>query len=175
MRELEIRRHTDDTDDDRLSPEGVRHALELGRKAVDGWALVATSGAQRATQAAACMLAGRGTEVPGGVIVVPGLRSAVEERWRSAYADVGSGHLDDLRDADAELVEQQTEVLSDALREVLDRLDDGERGLVIGHSPTNEAAVLGLTGHTIDPVDKGAGVLVTLDGDAYEVEELPGS
>ena len=134
---------------------------------------MASSGAQRATQTAACILAGAGAKVPKGVVVVPGLRSDVEDRWRAAYADVGSGHLDDLREADPELVDQQTKVLGDALREILELIDDGERALAVGHSPTNEAAVLGLTGETVDPLGKGEGVLVRVDGDSMEVETLP--
>jgi hypothetical protein len=41
-----------------------------------------------------------------------------------------------------------------------------------GHSPTNEAAVLGLTGRTVAPLSKGAGVLVVDGGDGYQVEPL---
>ncbi|MBV8734974.1 MAG: histidine phosphatase family protein, partial [Solirubrobacterales bacterium] len=48
-RYLELRRHTDN-DGDVLTPEGVRSALEIGR-ALDGqYALLVSSGAQRATQ-----------------------------------------------------------------------------------------------------------------------------
>ena len=56
------------------------------------------------------------------------------------------------------------------MRRILDRLDDGQRALLVGHSPTNEAAVYGLTGQDIDPMDKGSGVVVVVDGDAYNVE-----
>ena len=171
MKQLEIRRHTDN-DEDVLSPDGVAAAVELGRGSTANWALVVSSGAQRATQTAACILAGAGSEVPNGVVVVPGIRSDVEDQWRDAYSQVGSGHLDDLREADPELVDQQTKVLADALREVLDRLDEGERALVVGHSPTNEAAVLGLTGETIEPLGKGEGALVTIDGESVQVERL---
>jgi hypothetical protein len=55
---------------------------------------------------------------------------------------------------------------------VRDRLGDGERALVVGHTPTNEAAVLGLTGELVAPLDKGAGILVTEDGGSYRVETL---
>jgi len=40
----------------------------------------------------------------------------------------------------------------------------------VGHSPTNEAAVLGLTGRVIPPLGKGEGVLLMEDGRAYRVE-----
>lgn len=42
----------------------------------------------------------------------------------------------------------------------------------MGHSPTNEAAVLGLTGEVVAPMAKGAGVLVVLEGDNARVEQL---
>jgi len=58
------------------------------------------------------------------------------------------------------------------LRRVLERLGEGERALVVGHSPTNEAAVLGLTGKLVAPLAKGAGVLVVADGERFRVEPL---
>jgi hypothetical protein len=54
----------------------------------------------------------------------------------------------------------------------VERLDDGQRALAVGHSPTNEAAVLGLTGELLAPLGKGAGVLVTEDGGHHRVEVL---
>jgi hypothetical protein len=110
--------------------------------------------------------------MPGGVIVEPGLRSQVEDRWRAAYQTARSGTLDALREADPELVAEDSERLGAALRGVLDRLPDGDRALVVGHSPTNEAAVLGLTGEIVAPLAKGAGVLVIAEGDSYDVEPL---
>lgn len=55
---------------------------------------------------------------------------------------------------------------------MLDRLPEGGRALVVGHSPTTEAAVLGLTGHIVAPLGKGEGILLTEDGGAYRVEPL---
>jgi hypothetical protein len=49
--------------------------------------------------------------------------------------------------------------------------DDG-RALAVGHSPTNEAAVLGLTGELVPPLAKGEGVLVVADDDGYSVRPL---
>lgn len=46
------------------------------------------------------------------------------------------------------------------------------RPLAVGHSPTNEAAVYGLTGERIAPMGKGEGVLVVADGEQYRVEPL---
>ena len=62
--------------------------------------------------------------------------------------------------------------LAAGLRRVLDRLPDGRRALAVGHSPTNEAAVFGLTGELVAPMSKGEGVLVVLDGDRARVEPL---
>ena len=44
--------------------------------------------------------------------------------------------------------------------------------LVVGHSPTNEAAVLGLTGEVVAPLAKGAGVRVIAGDDGYRVEPI---
>jgi hypothetical protein len=80
--------------------------------------------------------------------------------------------LERLRSADPELVSQDSAALGAALGRVLERLGEGERALVVGHSPTNEAAVLGLTGQVVAPLAKGAGVLVVADGDRVRVEPL---
>jgi hypothetical protein len=58
------------------------------------------------------------------------------------------------------------------LRQVLDAVPDGGRALVVGHSPTNEAAVLGLTGQMVAPLGKGEGVLVTEADGRVEVAPL---
>jgi broad specificity phosphatase PhoE len=170
-RELELRRHTD-ADGDVLTAEGVRAALEIGARLGGRYEVAVSTGAQRATQTLACFLAALAQKVPGGVVVEPGLRSEVEDRWRSAYQVAGSGALDALRDADPELVTEDSERLGAALRRVLDSLPNGGRALVVGHSPTNEAAVLGLTGEIVPPLGKGEGVLVVAGDEAYSVEPL---
>jgi broad specificity phosphatase PhoE len=170
-REIELRRHTD-ADEDVLTAEGVAAALEIGARLRGGYDLAVSTGAQRATQTLACFLAAPGQQVPGGVVVEPGLRSQVEDRWRAAYQKAGSGALDALREADPELVAEDSERLGAALRRVLDALPDGGRALVVGHSPTNEAAVLGLTGEIVAPLAKGAGINVIAGEDAYRVEPL---
>lgn len=168
---VELRRHTD-ADGDVLTPEGVQAALEIGSRLEGGYELLVSSGAQRATQTLACFLVGLGEKVPQGVVVEPGLRSRVEERWRAAYEQAGSGALEALRDADPALVEEDSTALGEALRRVLDALPEGGRALVVGHSPTNEAAVLGLTGEIVEPISKGDGVLVVADDEAVRVEAL---
>ena len=80
--------------------------------------------------------------------------------------------MEALRAADPELVTEDSASLGAALGRVLERLEDGDRALVVGHSPTNEAAVLGLTGQVVAPLAKGAGVLVVADGDRVKVEPL---
>ncbi len=77
-----------------------------------------------------------------------------------------------MREVDPVLVREDAERLGAALRGVFDRLKDGGRALVVGHSPTNEAAVLGLTGELIRPLGKGDGVVVTEEGARYRVAPL---
>jgi broad specificity phosphatase PhoE len=170
-KEIEVRRHTD-SDGDVLTADGVRAALEIGASLRGGYELLVSSGAQRATQTLACFACALGERVPGGAVVEPGVRSEVEDRWRQAYRKAGSGELRALRSADPELVESDSAALAAGLRRVLGRLPDGGRALVVGHSPTNEAAVLGLTGEVVEPMGKGAGVLVVVDGEAMRVESL---
>lgn len=169
--EIELRRHTD-ADGDVLTAEGVKAALEIGARLGGNYDLAVSTGAQRATQTLACFLAALAEKVPGGVIVETGLRSEVEDRWRSAYKSAGSGGLQALRDADPELVAEDSERLGAALRRVLDELPEGGRALVVGHSPTNEAAILGLTGEIVEPLGKGEGVLVVVADEDYSVEPL---
>jgi broad specificity phosphatase PhoE len=150
----------------------VAAALEIGARLKGGYDLAASTGAQRATQTLACFLAALRQPVPRGVVVEPGLRSQVEDRWRAAYQKAGSGALEALRAADPELVAEDSELLGAALRRVLDDLPGGGRALVVGHSPTNEAAILGLTGEIVAPLAKGAGVRVLSSDDGYQVETV---
>jgi NAD(P)-dependent dehydrogenase (short-subunit alcohol dehydrogenase family) len=104
---VELRRHTDN-EADVLTPEGVRVAVETGSQLTGGYDVLVSSGAQRATQTLACFLAGLGEKALRGVVVEPGLRSSVEDRWRAAYEKAGSGTLQALREADPELVEEDS-------------------------------------------------------------------
>jgi broad specificity phosphatase PhoE len=170
-KEIELRRHTD-ADGDVLTAEGVTAALEIGARLRGGYHLAVSTGAQRATQTLACFLAALGQQVPSGVVVEPGMRSQVEDHWRAAYQKAGSGALAALREADPKLVAEDSERLGAALRRVLDGLPHGGRALAVGHSPTNEAAVLGLTGEIVAPLAKGAGVLVVARDNGYQIEPL---
>jgi len=168
---VELRRHTDN-EADMLTPEGVRVAVEIGSRLAGSYDLLVSTGAQRATQTLACFLAGLGEKVPQGVVVEPGLRSSAEDRWRAAYEQAGRGALEALREADPELVEEDSARLAAALRRVLGAVPEGGRALVVGHSPTNEAAVLGLTGEIVEPISKGGGVLVVEEDGLVRVEKL---
>jgi broad specificity phosphatase PhoE len=168
---VELRRHTE-AEGDVLTREGVRAATRIGAHLDGGYDLLVSTGAQRATQTLACFLAALGEEIPGGVVVEPGLRSQREDRWREAYAKAGSGALEAMRTADPELVEEDSTELGAALGRVLDALPEGGRALVVGHSPTNEAAVLGLTGEIVGLISKGAGVLLVAGDQGFRVETL---
>jgi broad specificity phosphatase PhoE len=170
-KDIELRRHTD-ADGDVLTAEGVAAALAIGARLSGPYQLAVSTGAQRATQTLACFLAALGRRVPAGVVIEPGLRSKVEDRWRAAYQKAGSGGLEALREADAELVAEDSERLGGALRRIFDSLPEGGSALAVGHSPTNEAAVLGLTGEIVAPLAKGAGVRVAATADGWKVESL---
>ena len=77
-----------------------------------------------------------------------------------------------MRAVDPDLVEHESRLLGWALRRVVEGLPEGGRALVVGHSPTNEAAVSGLAGQTIPAMGKGEGVLVVEDGGRYELRPL---
>jgi broad specificity phosphatase PhoE len=168
---VELRRHTD-ADGDVLTDDGVREATRIGARLSGGYDLLVSTGAQRATQTLACFVAALGERVPGGATVEPGLRSTREDRWREAYAKAGSGALEALRTADPQLVQEDSAALGAALGRVVEALPEGGRALVVGHSPTNEAAVLGLTGEIVAPMSKGAGVLLVAEDDGFRVESL---
>jgi hypothetical protein len=127
---------------------------------------------QRATQTLACFLAGLGERVPGGVTLEPGLRTESEGRWREIYAQTGKPDLASFRVADPGFVESEQTRLGAALGRIFAALPDDGRGLAVGHSPTNEAAVFALTGEEVAPLAKGAGVLVEATGERYRVAPL---
>jgi broad specificity phosphatase PhoE len=171
MKTIDLRRHFKN-DGDTLSAEGVAAAVKAGKALTGRYQLAVSSGAQRATQAVACLLAGYGKPVPAGVIVEPGLRSANEARWIELIGEVGGDDLEAVRAADPDFVMSEAAELSDALRRVFDALEDGQAAIVVGHSPTNEAAVLGLTGEIISPLAKGKGVRIVSDEDGFSLTPL---
>jgi broad specificity phosphatase PhoE len=169
MRYLEIRRHTDN-DGDQLTEQGIADAEAI--EVHPPYAAFVSSGAARATQMLTILRRAAGQE-SSLIVVEPGLRSSVEDRWREAAKVAGKGSsVADMARVDPDLVDHETRLLGAALRRVLDALPDGGRALVVGHSPTNEAAVSGLTGQTVGPLGKGEGVLVIEDAGRFEVREL---
>ena len=168
---VELRRHTA-ADGDVLTEGGVEAAVEIGGQLTAMYDIAISSGAQRATQTIACFLAGSGGHVEGGVEVDSRWRSEVEDRWKTAYEAAGAGDIESFRRVDADLVDEESKLLAEALSELFERVPDGGRALVVGHSPMHEAAVYGLTGETIEPLSKGAGVLVTEEQGSYEIRPL---
>src|SRR6266536_2314430 len=172
MRYVELRRHTDN-EGDRLTPQGVADAEVIGRDGLrPPYAAYVSTGAARATQMLEILRHAAGQDqIP--ITVAAGLRSSVEDRWRDAARAAGKGaDLEAMRAIDPDLVERESLLLGSVLRQVVEGLRDGGRALVVGHSPTSEAAVLGLAGHLVPPLGKGKGVLVIDDGGDYRVEPL---
>jgi len=106
------------------------------------------------------------------VIVNAGFRSSVEERWFAAARQAPGNDLEAFRKVDPELVEKEAALFGGVLKQVLESLGEGGRALVVGHSTTTEAAVLGLTGQVVQPIAKGAGVNVVEEDGRYRVEPL---
>lgn len=168
---IDLRRHFPN-DGDVLTADGVKAAVKAGRKMTGRYQLAVSSGAQRTTQAVACLLAGHGKVVAGGVAVDPDLRSARESRWMELIGQAGGDDLAAIRALDPAFVDTEATALSGALRRVLAALDEGGAALVVGHSPTNEAAVLGLTGELIAPIAKGQGVRIVAAGAIFTLSPL---
>jgi phosphohistidine phosphatase SixA len=172
MRYVELRRHTDN-DGDRLTAQGVADAERIGRDGLHPpYAAFVSTGAQRATQMVEILRHAAGQD-DVTITLATGLRSAVEDRWRAAATAAGRGaDLEAMRGVDPDLVERESWLLGLGLRQVVDGLAEGGRALVVGHSPTNEAAVLGLAGRLVPPIGKGEGILLIDDDGAYRVEPL---
>jgi hypothetical protein len=172
MRYVELRRHTDN-DGDKLSEQGVADAEEIGRTGLNPpYAAFVSTGAERATAMLRILRRAAGQdEVP--INTETGLRSSVEDRWREAAKAAGKGaSIEEMRAVDPDLVEHESRLLGSTLQRVMRGLPEGGRALVVGHSPTNEAAVYGLVGQTIAAMGKGEGVLVVDDGGRYDVRPL---
>ena len=172
MRYVELRRHTDN-EGDRLTPQGVADAEMIGRDGLHPpYAAFVSTGAARATQMLEILRHAAGQD-DTPITAAAGLRSSVENRWRDAAKAAGKrADLKDIRAIDPDLVERESWLLGLALRQVVAGLPEGGRALVVGHSPTTEAAVLGLAGLVIPPLGKGKGVLLVQDGGDYRVEPL---
>ena len=172
MRYVELRRHTDN-DGDRLTSQGVADAERIGRDGLHPpYTAFVSTGAQRATDMVEILRRAAGQD-DVEITEATGLRSAVEDRWRAAAKAAGKGaDLAAMRGVDPDLVDQDARLLGSSLREIVDALPEGGRALIVGHSPTNEAAVLGLTGRVVPPLGKGEGILLVEQAGAYRVEPL---
>jgi hypothetical protein len=173
MSYVELFRHTDN-DGDSLTAEGLAEAEATGRGRLSPpYVFFGSTGAHRATQMVEILRrAARQEDVP--VTVVPGLRSSVEDRWRAAAAAAGKGAtVEEMRSVDPDLVEKESLLLGGALRSVFEALPEAGQGLLVGHSPTNEAAVLGLAGDVVGPVAQGHAVLVVEDQGSFRVRPMP--
>ena len=168
---LELRRHTE-SDGDFLTAAGITAAVQIGTRLSGTYELIISSGAQRATQTAACFLAGLSQLVPRGVIVDQRFRSEKEKEWFNAGSDASGNRLQDFKEVDSALVDSEAERFGSALKDVLEELPDDARALIVGHSPMHEAAIYGLTGEMVAPISKGAGALVIADEDGYRVRSL---
>jgi phosphohistidine phosphatase SixA len=168
---VELRRHTA-CDGDVLTPDGIRAAVDIGRRLHDRYDILVSSGAQRATQTIACMLAGMTHPVERGVTVDGGFRSAVEQRWFAAASSAKGGDLESFRKVDPDLVEKESALFAAAIRRIFAQLPEGGRAMIVGHSPMHEAAVYGLCGEVTPPISKGGAVVVAADGKSYRLEAV---
>jgi hypothetical protein len=172
MRYVELRRHTDN-DGDRLSEQGIADAEAIGRTGLHPpYALFVSTGAERANEMLRILRRAAGQE-DAQIITGTALRSAVEDRWREAAKAAGKGaSLEEMRAVDPDLVEHESRLLGAALQGIVEALPDEGRALIVGNTPTNEAAVCGLTGQVIAPLGKGEGILIVEDARRYEVRPL---
>jgi broad specificity phosphatase PhoE len=171
LRQLELRRHAPrDPEEDRLSSDGEILAESVGRDLEGPYGAVFTSPARRAAETAAWFLRGLGHPIPAMHGVAEGLASTVEDRWRAAAKSAGSSRIDAIERVDPDLVEKESTLLGDTVRQLIADLPDGVRGLVVGHSPLIEAAVYGLLGTVVDPLRECEGVLLVENGGALRLD-----
>lgn len=168
MKVVELRRHTAN-DGDVLTVEGVIAAVEIGQKLDGPYDLVVSSGAQRATQAAACFLAGMREPVPGGVVVDDAFRSDHEDHWREIHAATKKPDLEGFLVADYSFVQSEATRFGEALHRVVTHIPDGGRALIVGHSPMLEAAAWAVTGEAVRALPKGEAVVLTYKGGVFSL------
>lgn len=169
MRYLELRRHAD-SEGDALTDTGKATAERIGRSMEGPFDGVFTSPAKRAAMTAAWFLRGAGQQLPQLHGVTQGLTSPHEERWREAGGRTETGRIDDIEREDPDLVRGELPRLADALLQIFAAIQEGQRALVVGHSPLLEAAVYALTGVVPEPLGKCEGILLGHDGERVTVE-----
>src|SRR3954465_8087269 len=111
---IDLRRHFPN-DGDVLTSDGVKAAVKAGKAMTGRYQQAVSSGAQRATQAVACLLAGHGKAVAGGVTVDPALRSAHESRWIELIGQAGGDDLAAIRALDPAFVAAESAALAGVL------------------------------------------------------------
>jgi broad specificity phosphatase PhoE len=173
MKVLELRRHAArEKDADALTTEGKVQAEDLGRSLHVDYDVLFVSPAKRAAETAAWILRGAGKQLADHA-VVKGLISEEEDRWRAAGKAAPSSRIDAIAEQDPDLVATQSKQLADVVAGLFDRVPEGGRALVIGHTPLLEAAVYGLTGVVVEPLEECEGIAVTqADAGDYQMEEL---
>jgi broad specificity phosphatase PhoE len=181
MKELELRRHArwnregGGLPPGALTSQGELDARSVGKSMRKDFVAVFFSPAQRASETAAGFLRGSRQPPPAVAIDVAGLASEREDEWRSAGEAAGSGRLDAMMAAAGSpaLVAEESSRMAEVVRSLMDRVADGEAALVVGHTPLIEAAVYGLTGVIIEPLEQCEGVNLTLeDSGEYRIQEL---
>src|SRR5438093_8427486 len=143
-RTVDLMRHAD-ADGDVLTPAGVQMALDIGRRLEGRYEVMVSSGAQRATQTLACLLAGMSRGVAGGVVVNSGFRSSVEERWFAVARQAKGKDLEAFPAVDPEFVEKGSALLGGVLRDLLESLPYGGLAFDVGLSTPHRDGGLGLT------------------------------
>lgn len=167
---IELRRHTAN-EGDVLTSEGVAAAIAIGKRLNGPYALVVSSGAQRATQSAACFLAGLGGTVAGGVVVDDGFRSTREDRWREIYARTHKGDIEAFLIADYAFVQDESQRFLAALERVAAHTPDDGRSMVVGHSPMLEATVWAATGDMLPALGKGEAIVLVHEAGGFKLAE----
>jgi phosphohistidine phosphatase SixA len=131
VRSLELRRHAPrDPDADRLSKDGQALALKVGHDLPGGYVAVFTSPAKRAAETAAFFMRALGQQLP------------------------------QIHGVSDDLSVDEPDRLARGVRQILEAIPEGGRGLAVGHTPLIEKAVQALTGVAIEPLRECDGVLL---------------
>jgi broad specificity phosphatase PhoE len=170
---IDLRRHAHRSRDaDALDAEGRAQAEAVGRSIPTDYAAVFVSPAQRAAETATLFLRSSG-QAKLQHVVVPGLSSEAEDRWRAAAKKASSSGIDGIASADPELVREESARLAEVVAGLFERLPEESRALAVGHGGLIEAAVLGLLGTSMEPLAECEGVRLVREGpDRYRWQEL---
>jgi broad specificity phosphatase PhoE len=144
----------------------------VGRSLPTDYAAVFVSPTQRAAETARLFLRSSGqAELPE--VIVPGLSTDVEERWRAAAKNAPSSGLEGIAAADPELVQEESARLAEVIGGLFEQLAEDSRALAVGHGGLIEAAVSGLLGASMEPLAECEGVRLVREGPGrYRWQEL---